>query len=219
MRKEVMNFVFPPRCIFCRELRAPDAPEVCPACGDVLPRTPPDRLALVDGAYCAAPFYYEGVVRDAMRRFKFNGIHRLARPLSAYLADAAERLPRGSWTCITWVPVSPRRLRVRGYDQSFALARETAARLWLRPESMLRKVRHTPTQNRLTDAAARHVNVAGAFRAEPEAVLERRVLLIDDVLTSGATLSECARVLREAGAADVVCAVLARSRKLPEACM
>ena len=104
----------------------------------------------------------------------------------------------------------PRRLRQRGYDQARLLA-ESACRLWeTKPLPLLRKTVHNPAQSGLKEAAARRANVLGVYEAvDPERISGHRILLVDDICTTGATLAECARVLREAGAADVVCAAAA----------
>ena len=208
------NLIFPPRCLFCRAVRS--APGVCPACESAVPKTPADRRYALKGSLCAAPLFYEGHVRDLMHRFKFQGKYALAGPMSEYISHAAGRLPAAD--LVTWVPVSRRRLRTRGYDQSELLARETAERLRRPLVSSLRKIRDVPTQNKLTDAAARRANVTGAFEVLPGTVEGRRLLLVDDVCTSGATLEECGRILRAAGAESVVCAVFAKTRHaLPDA--
>jgi len=150
-------------------------------------------------------------VRELIHRFKFRGKWALAKPMAGYLARAAEHLPPSD--LVSWVPVSRARLRTRGYDQSKLLAQETAGLLWLPPVETLCKPRDVPTQNTLTDGASRRKNVSGAFRALPGAVEDRHVLLVDDVFTSGATLEECVRMLCEAGAASVRCAVFARTRQ------
>ena len=111
---------------------------------------------------------------------------------------------------VTWAPLSRGRLRERGYDQARLLA-ESACRLWeTKPLPLLRKTVHNPAQSGLKEAAARRANVLGVYEAvDPERISGHRILLVDDICTTGATLAECARVLREAGAADVVCAAAA----------
>ena len=95
-------------------------------------------------------------------------------------------------------------------DQARLLA-ESACRLWeTKPLPLLRKTVHNPAQSGLKEAAARRANVLGVYEAvDPERISGHRILLVDDICTTGATLAECARVLREAGAADVVCAAAA----------
>ena len=131
-------------------------------------------------------------------------------PFCGLIAGCAAEHFSGAFDTVTWVPVSPRRLRQRGYDQARLLA-ESACRLWeTKPLPLLRKTVHNPAQSGLKEAAARRANVLGVYEAvDPERISGHRILLVDDICTTGATLAECARVLREAGAADVVCAAAA----------
>ena len=126
---------------------------------------------------------------------------------------AAERFS-GAFDVVTWVPVSRRRLRSRGYDQARLLA-ESACRLWeVRPEQLLQKITDNPAQSGLKEEAARRANVLGVYEAaEPERIQGCRILLVDDICTTGATLAECARMLRDAGAADVMCVCAALARR------
>ena len=121
---------------------------------------------------------------------------------------AADRMSAGD--VITWVPLAKRRRRERGFDQAEVLARGLAARTGLPVRALLRRVRETDPQARRT-AADRRSALAGAFGVieSPPA----SVVLVDDVLTTGATAAECARVLREAGAARV--GVVTAARSLP----
>ena len=121
----------------------------------------------------------------------------------------------GRYDLITWVPLSRARLRQRGYDQAMLLASAAALELDDVAAETLCKVRDTEAQSGLgKNDASRRANVLSAYQVTDPALVEgRRVLLIDDIVTTGSTLSECARVLRTAGATDVVCAALARSRR------
>ena len=111
---------------------------------------------------------------------------------------------------VTWVPISRLRRFVRGYDQDELLARAVAAELNLPCRPLLTKIRHNRTQSGIQGYAKRRANVLGVYRCpEPEAVAKQRILLVDDILTTGATLSECARVLLTAGAKEIHCAVVA----------
>ena len=126
---------------------------------------------------------------------------------------AAERFG-GEFDVVTWVPVSKKRLKERGYDQSELLARSACRRWGIRPVKMLRKIVDTPPQSTIEDAAARRANVLGAYEAvNVEEIRNSRILLVDDIFTTGATMGECVRVLKEAGAASVVCVAAARTRE------
>ena len=164
-----------------------------------------------DGLRCCAPLRYEGAVRTGILRFKFGGASGAARPLGELLAHCAAECFSGEFDLVTWVPVSRKRRRERGYDQAELLARH-ACRLWdIKPVPLLKKTQHTSTQSSL-GMAERRANVLGAYEViSPEQVEGRRILLVDDVCTTFSTLAECARVLKEAGAAEVLCAVVAHA--------
>ncbi len=208
----VLDLLFPPKCPFCR--RGVDGAAVCEACEKSLPWTKGGEglFTGADGLCCSAPLFYEGAVRDALLRLKFHGADHLAQPLGELLARcAAERLS-GEFDAVTWVPVGPKRLKKRGYDQARLLA-ESACRLWkIPPERLLVKIGDNPAQSGLADAAARRANVLGMYEIAPAArVAGRRILLIDDICTTGSTLTECVRTLRSGGAEQVVCAAVART--------
>ena len=206
IRRAILDLFYPPRCAFCGKIGVHG---VCSACENTLPRA---EHPLREGAgfgKCAAPLRYEGVVREGIRRFKFQGATGAAESYGPILAQCVAEELGGAFDVVTWAPVSKKRLRSRGYDQSYLLAR-SAARVWdVEPVSMLKKVRDNPPQSGL-DAAARRGNVLGVYEAtNVEAIQNARILLIDDIITTGSSLSECARVLKDAGAQSVVCACLA----------
>ena len=135
-----------------------------------------------------------------------------AEALGGLVARCAAERFSGEFDTVTWVPVSKKRLRQRGYDQARLLA-ESACRRWdTKPVALLRKVADNPAQSGLTEAAARRANVLGVYEALPEAA-GKRVLLIDDICTTGATLTECVRVLKDGGAESVACAAVALTRE------
>jgi ComF family protein len=158
---------------------------------------------------CAVPLRYKGIAREALLTLKFRGERYVARGLGTILAQCAAEELGGEFDCVTWVPVSPQRLRERGYDQTQMIAREVA-RLWeTEPLRLLEKHRNNPPQSGLS-AAERRANVLGAYHyVSPGMLGGARVLLIDDIVTTGATLAECVRTLHEGGAQSVVCAAVA----------
>lgn len=208
----VLDLLFPPKCPFCGKIQ--DRPGICPACEKDLPRVPEGEAVRTGpgGLRCAGAVWYEGTVRDAFLRLKFQGASELAEPLGELLARCAAEQLSGEFDTVTWVPVSRKRLRKRGYDQAELLAR-AACRLWdTEPVRLLKKTADNPAQSGIRDAAARRANVLGVYEAVG-AVSGKRILLIDDICTSGATLTECIRVLEDAGAASVVCAAAALRRQ------
>ena len=152
-----------------------------------------------------APFLYEPPVPDWIKRFKFSEDFTLARALSRLLRKHLP--PDLSFDLVVPVPLGRKRLLKRGFNQSALLARLAFGRV----DEVLVRTRETPPQSELSGAERRR-NVRRAFSVRDEArVFARRVLLIDDVMTTGATVEECARVLRAAGAREVTVAVLARA--------
>lgn len=209
----ILDLLFPPKCPFCQKVL--DRPGVCPKCEAALPWTD-DAEGLREGPgglRCAAPLWYEDLAREGILRYKFQGASGLAETLGGLIAQcAAERLS-GEFDTVTWVPVSRRRLRERGYDQAELLARAACRRWDTEPVRLLAKTEDNPAQSGIHDAAARRANVLGVYEAaEPDKIRGRRILLVDDICTTGATLTECIRVLKDAGAEDVVCAAAALTR-------
>ena len=204
-----LDLLFPPKCPFCG--RVLDVPGICDACQKALPWTEGEEAVRrgPDGFRCAAPLRYEGLAKEGLHRFKFRKMPSAAGPIGELIAQCAAEHFGGEFDTVTWVPVSRKRLRQRGYDQAELLAR-SACRLWgVSAERLLEKRRDTPAQSSLESADARRENVADVYQARNAA--GKRVLLIDDICTTGATLSSCARTLREAGAESVVCAAVART--------
>ena len=208
-----LDLLFPPKCPFCA--RVMDRAGICPKCEKELPWIEGKSVLREEGALrCAAPLWYEELAREGILRFKFRGASASARALGEMLARCAAEELSGAFDTVTWVPVSKKRLRKRGFDQARLLAEE-ACRLWdTRPQALLVKIADNPPQSGLQEAAQRRANVLGVFEVMPGAAVEgKRILLVDDICTSGATLKECVRVLTDAGAASVVCAALAHARE------
>lgn len=160
-----------------------------------------------DAAYSFG--FYEDELRELIHLFKYNRIQTLAKPLGRLLAQA---LPReGSFDVIVPMPLHWRKRWQRGFNQAELLAREISGRTQIPVVPAMRRVRFTSTQAGLTSARRRQ-NVSGAFRAVRKAGLAgRRVLLVDDVMTTGATAAACARALKLAGARQVTLLTVARA--------
>jgi ComF family protein len=196
------------RCRLCAiELPSASA-EVC---GDCIRHPPPLQATL-------AAWRYDFPWDRLIARFKFHGGVELAGVLADGLAETVEAAVGAGWLALPElllpVPLSPRRLRERGYNQAWELARRLARRWRLRAEPLwLERVRETPHQAELSRVERLH-NLAAAFAVAPEARLAlagRRVALVDDVMTTGSTLAEAAATLRRAGVAEVQAWVLART--------
>lgn len=152
---------------------------------------------------------YTGPLERAVRAYKFGGVRRLGQ---LFGTGVAESLEASAWPVdvLCAVPLHPLRYMQRGYNQSALVARVAARRRGLPYRPLLRRVRSTRQQARL-GAAARQRNVAGAFYAAP--LSGEGVVLVDDVMTSGATVTECALALFAAGAGRVYVATVARAQR------
>jgi ComF family protein len=195
----LLDLVAPRRCPGCDEALGPADHAFCEAC--VLLLDPGERVGAGLSAYV-----YGGPMAEAVRRLKYGGRTDLAPPLGMLLAERALELS-GEVDAVVPVPLHPSRLRHRGFNQAALLARPVARALGVPlVTSELRRVRDTPPQAGL-DAPSRLRNVRGAFVAlrAPGS----RVLLVDDVRTTGSTLAECAEALAIAGAEQVLTLVLA----------
>lgn len=213
----LLDLLFPPRCVFCRRLLHRGEEGICPRCQQELPWALGAEAEQTGEFFslCASPLWYQDQVRAPFHRYKFKGVRGYSRTYGRLVAQCVQDHLAGRYDLITWVPLSRARLRQRGYDQAMLLASAAALALDDVAAETLCKVRDTEAQSGLgKNDASRRANVLSAYQVTDPALVEgRRVLLIDDIVTTGSTLSECARVLRTAGATDVVCAALARSRR------
>lgn len=196
---------------------------MCRLCGMPLPRLAvgaPDPGHLCGACRARRPAFtaarsaarYGDVVREALHAFKFGGRRALAAPLGDLLAETGARHAAGGPVdLLVPVPLHPRRLRERGFNQAELLARRLG-RAWDLPVAtgILRRRVATAPQTELA-AAERRRNVRDAFvLRRPERVRDRRLILVDDIMTTGATAGECAACLRRGGAASVVVVTVAR---------
>ena len=206
----LMNLLFPPKCMLCGKLLEKQEQDLCRACRADGPEYPirKERLQFLDSF--TAVWYYEGNVRRSLLRYKFYNARSFSCGYGRLLAMKLLREYPDGFDCITWVPVSSLRKLKRGYDQVELLARAVGRELGMQPVPLLKKVRHNRPQSGIAQEAKRRANVLGAYRViNPENVSGKRILLLDDVLTTGSTAGECARMLKTAGAKEVHCAVLA----------
>lgn len=202
-----LRLLFPPRCVLCGR----ESDLVCESCGRSFPpRLDPDAIPKLTGIRAArAVWPYEGNVREIVRRYKYNGLRSLAPVLALQMMNVLSEWGPAI-DLIVHVPVHPARLRERGFDQSELLARELSPMTELVAVPALARLRETGVQARAMSAAERSQNVRGAFHVPDAAQIQRaNVLLIDDVLTTGATLGEAARALRRDGVSNVYALTLA----------
>jgi predicted amidophosphoribosyltransferase len=231
----LLDVLFPPRCAGCGRGPWPFCPVCwsgvavldppgCLRCGRPLhvmvPRCADCPPSVV--SWSRAAFLYDGPVRRALMGLKFGGLRSRAEALGPWMARTLVRSPPANLgasepVVLTWVPLGRRRRRSRGYDQALALAREVARLTGWPLRRLLARVAETEPQA-LRSGRHRRVAMRGAF--QPVGHPPSRVILIDDVLTSGATAAECARVLRQAGAGEVglLCAARSLGGAVPARC-
>ena len=205
----ILAFFYPEYCPYCSALIEPDR-IACRQCGkSVLGEAVTIRRG-VRGARCVAPFAYEGKVRRAIVNFKFHEMGQYARPLGIVLTKTIqEEFPTEEIDLITFVPMYHRDEFKRGYNQSELLAKEVAERLSVPCRKTIKKIKRTKQQHKLK-FSQRKKNLSGAFMLiDKESLRGKTILLIDDVMTSGITLSECVKKLYSAKPRQVYCAAVA----------
>ncbi len=208
----LLDLIYPPKCPFCGRILERGEEGLCLRCQGSLPWTG-ETAPTVD--FCdeaLAPLWYRDGARRAVHRYKFNFGRGHSRLMGELMAQCLHDRWGEPLDVIVWVPLSPKHRRRRGYDQAELLARRVGELTGLPVECALEKVRETATQSRIGKDSARRANVLGAYQVKEGAALTgKRVVLVDDVVTSGATLSECASCLRMAGAESVVALTFARA--------
>ena len=211
----LLDLLFPPKCPFCQKiLDAPKAP-LCPDCQGKLPWLQGGEMVrAVEGTSgCLSPLAYREPVPQAVHRYKFPGNPSYGRPFGLLMAQCALDGLKEPVDLVTWVPLSRTRRKQRGFDQAELLARTAAGELGVPVRPLLEKVQNNGPQYHLEDEAARRANVQGVYRLREKDLSGLRILLVDDVVTTGSTLGECARMLEKAGAVAVWGLTLAQARK------
>ena len=206
----ILELLFPSKCILCGNLLGKEELDLCRTCREQTPEYPKGKRKLQFLDSFTSVWYYEEYPRKSILRYKFGGRRNYAPAYGRLLAMKIQReMPEG-FDCLTWVPVSPLRKLSRGFDQGALLAQNVGKELGVPAVPLLRKIRHNRRQSGIPDAAMRRANVLGAYRVKNRSHIQgKRILLLDDVLTTGATVEECARVLLTAGAKEVHCAAMA----------
>lgn len=216
MAHGLMSLAYPSACAVCKKgLGDDDRFGVCENCiADIKPST---RLPEVDPAQFdfSAGFSacrYDGTLKELIHSFKYGRKIKLAKLFSGILSDFVSERPyiMEGIDVITYVPLHPNRLRDREFNQSKLLVCGISGYFALPVEDLLEKPAVTAHQNELP-REDRLTNLAGAFRVKGgAAVAGRRILLVDDVMTTGSTLNECAKTLAAAGSTEVRCLTLSR---------
>jgi len=233
-----LDFVFPAECAACHEFAGdqrivifcqscwetirPFPASGCTQCGKPLFGVTPPSGFLCGDCRISPPYFdrvfsasiYDGVMKEAIHQFKFSRRFRLGQPLARLLlTQLAEHIEFSTYHAVLPIPLHRSRSKQRGYNQAEILAREVAAahHLSLLTKNLIR-IRRTEAQWQFNNKRERMKNVKNAFQVcQPEQIREKRLLLIDDIFTTGSTANECAKTLKQAGAASVVVLTVSRA--------
>lgn len=211
---EIGRLLFPPKCLLCGKVLEPGELDLCHACRLDAPACPVSRQKLPFLDSWVAVWHYEGNVRRSILRYKFGGQRSFAKGYGRLLAMKIQREHPEGFDLLTWVPTGRLRKLKRGYDQVKLLADAVGRELGMEPVPLVKKIRNNPPQSGISAYPQRKANVLGVYRVKKGAELAgKRVLLLDDIITTGATAGEVARVLLTAGAAEVHFGAVASARR------
>ena len=203
------DILFPRKCLICEQMMDNEPFYICSKCRTEVEEHPKAKRKISFVAGWTALWYYTNGVRDSLLRYKFQGHFNHGTIYGRLLAMKLLNKPE-KYDLVSWVPVSPLRRWQRGFDQAELIATALAQELQLPLIPVLRKSRHTKRQSSLPDAAHRRANILGAYKPRNLKRFQgKTILLIDDIITTGATISECAKTLLVAGAKEVYCAAAA----------
>lgn len=209
------DLVYPPKCVLCGDFLHGDEKELCRKCVGSLPVTNACNCFQygIQFTDCLSALYYRPIRRSFLR-YKFEGRWHYSSTYSRWMIQCLGQYGRDiHCDVVTWVPLNRIRRMKRGFDQTELIARPVARYLGMELTPTLVKCRSIRAQSHLEDASLRWKNIRGAFAVKQGAsgmIQGKRILLIDDLITTGATLEEAAGVLMAAGAAEVRCLTLAR---------
>ncbi len=208
--KQISALLFPPKCVLCQAILLEDEADLCRQCRIHTPEVTNVKKSIPFLAGWTAIWYYRAAVRTSLLRYKFGGRRSYAQVYGRLLAMKLQADPACCFDLLTWVPCDRLRRWCRGFDQVELLAQAVGRELGIEPVPTLKKLRRTPPQSRIHGSAQRRANVLGAYGAiRPKAFTGKQVLLLDDIITTGATASECGKTLLLAGAKEVFCAAVA----------
>ena len=198
--KNILAVLFPQKCLGCKKEN-----EIL--CSDCLLKINRPDTPYLNGVHIAAN-YQDLVLKKALWMLKYQGVKQLAKPLAELIKERVwKKLETGDWLIVP-VPLSKKKLRRRGYNQAELIAKELSDNV--RADILFKKF-HTKSQVEVKDKEERLANIIDSFEIKnPEKIKGKKIILIDDVLTTGATMREAKKVLKQAGAKKVIGVVVAR---------
>lgn len=208
-KDKIKNAFYPERCPYCTKV-IPMGELYCGECAKELTGITYHTFAR-GGHLVVSAVPYTGVFAQGIKRFKFNNGRQYAYQLARLTAEAiAKEFKNETFDFIAYVPLHPKKLEERGYNQSELLAKELSLLLDIPVTDALKKTRDNQPQHTIKTASEREKNVRGVYKLTSKNIAEnKRLLLIDDIITTGNTLGECAKILCEGKALSVLCATFA----------
>lgn len=202
------SLFFPQRCPVCKK---PDE-LFCDNCLSLLSNPHKTRTKYISLILSASRYWHPAIIKT-VRAVKYRHASAYADILGEFLSDHVQEIRNlmDNDTIIAPIPISPQKLRIRGYNQSQKLAEHISKRFEWNIENALLKIKGTPSQTNFSSKRDRIKNIRGSFKVHPDFNPQGKIiLLIDDVITSGATLNEAARILKQKGAKKIFAATVAR---------
>ncbi|MEG0854030.1 MAG: double zinc ribbon domain-containing protein [Angelakisella sp.] len=207
--KHLAALLFPERCVFCGKV-TPQNARCCPTCDSRLRRAGEEAVYALPGVTVYSCFYYKERCRSALDRFKFRGERQLADYFAAEMSKLAEEQFDGfPFDCVAYLPMPELRKQGRGYNQGQLLA-EAVAHMQGVPCGSCGLVRPEIFAQHDLNGSMRRKQAYSGFAMEEGTVLSGRILLVDDVTTTGSSLAGCAKLLRQAGAEKITAITAAR---------
>ena len=204
------NLIYPPKCALCGKVLQKNETDLCLSCRTQAPEFIGSKRKVSFVAGWTALWYYKGDVRTSIIGYKFYNNRYKANPYGRLLAMKLLRMGLNDYDMVTWVPLSLPRLLSRGFDHVRKIAIPLSRELQVPAVRTLTKPVHNLPQSAMKKDAERRANTLGVFRVwKPERFVGKRVLLLDDIITTGSTASECVKMLMAAGAKEVYFAAVA----------
>lgn len=228
MLKNILDLIYPRKCIFCNNILSIDNKNkyVCEVCAKKLPFIPERFISINNKNFdnkiqninfyfknCISSFYYESVISKAICDFKFNNKNSYFKPLAGYISENIKKYYNNiNFDFITYVPMFKSKERQRSYNQAALLAKHLSKTLKIPYACLVKKIKDNKPQHSLT-LEKRKTNIKDVYKfSDNKNIKNKTILIIDDIITSGFTLNETAKVLKLSGAKDIYCATIATTK-------
>ncbi len=213
MLRKFIQLIYPPKCALCKKILQKHETDLCPHCREHGPEFIFSKKKISFVAGWTAVWYYRDNARKSIVDYKFHNQRYYSKPYGRLLAMKLLSEGQTDFDMVTWVPLSIRRTLERGFDQVHKIGVSVSQELELPLVRTLKKVVHNKPQSTIVGMAQRRANTLGVFIPyKPEQFRGKRILLLDDIVTTGATAEECAKTLMIAGAKEVYFAAVAATQ-------